>query len=386
MTLAWREDGVREAPPLVLLNSIGTTTDLWTPCLGPLAEQFRIVRIDWRGHGRSPGSPAGTPCTLDDLGQDVLAVLDEVGIARAHLAGVSIGGMTATWLAAHRPDRVARLAVVSSAAELQPASTWTDRAGAVRTHGMAAVADVPARVWITAALAERDPGVLAGLQQMLAGIDAESYAQCCEALAAADLRGDLERIAAPTLVVCAAHDPTAPPERGRQLADSIPGSRFEVLERAAHLPPVEQPGRLAQLLGAHFGAGATLAAGFATRRAVLGADYVERAVAATTPFTAPLQEFLTRYAWGDVWSRPGLSRRDRSVATLAALVTLGAEDELALHVRGARRNGLSPDEIAEVLLHVALYAGLPRANRAFAIARDTLARDESGHGEPAQDR
>ena len=111
------------------------------------------------------------------------------------------------------------------------------------------------------------------------------------------------------------------------------------------------------------------------RRAVLGDAHVDRAVESTTPFTAPFQDFITRYAWGDVWSRPGLGRRERSLITLACLVTLGAEHELAMHVRGAIRNGLSPDEIAEALLHTALYAGLPRANRAVAIARDTLAED-----------
>ena len=124
----------------------------------------------------------------------------------------------------------------------------------------------------------------------------------------------------------------------------------------------------------HFRAGGTLAAGFKTRRAVLGDAPVDRAIGATTELTAPFQEFITRYAWGDVWSRPGLARRDRSIATLAALVTLGAEHEVAMHVEAARRNGLTPDEIAEVLLHVAVYAGVPRANRAFAIARDVLER------------
>jgi 4-carboxymuconolactone decarboxylase len=115
--------------------------------------------------------------------------------------------------------------------------------------------------------------------------------------------------------------------------------------------------------------------GMKTRREVLGDAHVDRAIERTTDFTEPFQEFITRYAWGEIWSRPGLDRRMRSAITLAALVSLKAENELAMHVRGARRNGLTPEEIAEVILHTALYAGLPAANGAFAIANEVLAEE-----------
>ena len=113
--------------------------------------------------------------------------------------------------------------------------------------------------------------------------------------------------------------------------------------------------------------------GMAVRRAVLGDDHVDRAVAGTTPFTAPFQDLITRYAWGEIWSRPGLSRAERSMITLTALAVLRQEQELALHVRAALRNGLSPEQIQEVLLQVAVYAGVPAANRAFAVAQAVLA-------------
>jgi 4-carboxymuconolactone decarboxylase len=116
--------------------------------------------------------------------------------------------------------------------------------------------------------------------------------------------------------------------------------------------------------------------GMAVRREVLGDAHVDRAVAATTPFTAPFQDFITRYAWGEVWRRPGLDRRTRSAVTLAMLVALRAEDELAMHVRAALRNGLRQEEIGEVLLHAAVYAGVPAANAAFAVAQRVL--DEGG--------
>ena len=112
--------------------------------------------------------------------------------------------------------------------------------------------------------------------------------------------------------------------------------------------------------------------GMKIRREVLGDEHVDRAVANTTPFTEPFQDFITRYAWGEIWSRPGLDRRTRSCITLAALVSLGAENEIGMHVRAAVRNGLTSDEIAEVILHTAIYAGVPRANSAFAIAKQVL--------------
>src|SRR5499427_5130960 len=112
--------------------------------------------------------------------------------------------------------------------------------------------------------------------------------------------------------------------------------------------------------------------GMAVRREVLGNDHVDRAIANTTEFTAPFQDFITRYAWGDIWSRPGLTRAERSMITLTALAVLRQDEELAMHVRAALRNGLTPEQIKEVLLQVAVYAGVPAANRAFAVAAEVL--------------
>jgi 3-oxoadipate enol-lactonase/4-carboxymuconolactone decarboxylase len=360
------------APALVLLNSVGVTSAMWAAQLGALSEQFRVVTVDTRGHGKSPAAP-GERTSMDDLGADVLAVLDSLGFARAHLAGLSLGGMTAMWIAAHHPERVARLALLCTSSHLPPAAFWKSRAAAVRNDGMTSIAEPVVARWLTAGLAARDPELVDQLQAMFAGNDAESYAQCCEGIAEMDLRPDLARIAAPTLVIAGAQDVATPPEHGRVIAEGIADARLEIVPDAPHIATVEQAGVITRLLLGHFGGGATLAAGFATRRAVLGDEHVDRAMAAATPLTQPFQDFITRYAWGDVWSRPGLARRERSIATLAALVTLGAEHEIAMHIRAAVTNGLTVEEIAEVLLQTALYAGLPRANRAFAIAQQVLA-------------
>ena len=122
--------------------------------------------------------------------------------------------------------------------------------------------------------------------------------------------------------------------------------------------------------------------GMRIRREILGDEYVDQAVAGTTPFSAAFQDFLTRIAWGDVWARPGLDRRTRSCITLALLTALGAEAEIPIHVRAAVRNGVTADEIGEVILHAAIYAGLPAANAAFRIAQETLAADDQSKGSP----
>jgi 3-oxoadipate enol-lactonase/4-carboxymuconolactone decarboxylase len=375
MTLSWRIDGSGDAPPLVLLNSVGSTTEMWSPLVGRLAEQFRVVRIDHRGHGASAPAAAGSSCAIGDLGADVLAVLDELELERVDLAGLSLGGMTGMWLASHHPERIGRLALLCTSAHLPPAQGWLDRAVKVRADGMASIADAVVARWLTTDLAARDPELVARLRAMVSSIDAESYAQCCTAIAAMDLRADLGRISVPTLVIAGAQDSATPPEHGQLIADAIDGARLEIVTPAAHIATYDQPARVAALLLDHFRAGATLVTGYATRRSVLGGDHVDRTVAATTPLTQPFQEFLTRYAWGDIWSRSELSRRERSIATLAALVALGAEHELAMHVRAALRNGMTSQEVVEVLMHTALYAGLPRANRAIAIAREVLEAD-----------
>jgi 3-oxoadipate enol-lactonase/4-carboxymuconolactone decarboxylase len=278
--------------------------------------------------------------------------------------------MVAMWLAAHHPERVARLALLSTSAQL-PAARWHERAATVRRGGIAAIAGPVVAGWITPALAARDPELVARLTDMLRSTDAESYARCCEAIVGMNLRADLPRIGAPTLVIAGAADQAIPVEHAHTIADGIAIARLSVLPDAAHIPTVEQPGPIAVRLLEHF------TGGEATRRAVLGDAHVDLATKRTSEFSAPFQDFLTRYVWGEVWTRPGLPRRERSLITLAVLTALGAEYELAMHIRGALGNGVSPEEIREVLLHTAVYAGLPRANRAFAIADDVLHHDGS---------
>lgn len=367
-------DGPQDAPVVVLVGSLGSTLEMWDPQVTALAERFRVVRYDTRGHGRSP-VPVG-PYALDDLVDDHVALLDHLGVERASVVGLSLGGMVALRLAAREPHRVDHVAALCTSALLGPAQAWRDRAATVRAEGAAAVADAVVARWFTPELAAAQPDVVARMRATIAATPAEGYASCCEAIAGMDLRGDLPRISAPLLAIAGADDPATPPEHLAAIAAGVPDGRLLVLPRAAHLASHEQADAVNAALLVHLSSDAgdsgRRTAGTGVRRAVLGDAHVDRAVAGTTPFTAPFQDLVTRHAWGDVWSRPGLDRRTRSMLTLALLAGLGHERELALHVRAAVNNGVTVGEITEVLLHTAVYAGVPAANTAFAVAQDVL--------------
>jgi len=292
-----------------------------------------------------------------------------VGHRQCFFVSLSLGGMTAMRLAARYPERVQRLVLLCTTARSATTAAYLERAAAVREEGSAAgiAAGVVDR-WFTATVAGP---VRVWAEQMVAATPAEGYAACCEAIAGMDLMADLARISAPTLVVAGADDPATPPEHLRTIAGGIRGARLVVLPRAAHLANVEQSVAVTSLLLTHLDPAGETAheRGTAVRRAVLGSAHVDRAMAAVTPLTAPFQDFITRYAWGEVWSRPGLDRRSRSMLTLALLTALAHANELALRVRAALANGLSPAEIAEFLLHTAVYAGVPATNSALAIAQ-----------------
>lgn len=227
-----------DAPVVVLGGSLGTTHRMWDPQVPALAEHFRVVRYDTRGHGGSP-APDG-PYSIDDLADDLLALLDRLDLERAHLVGLSLGGMTALRLAAREPDRVDRLAVMCTSALMGPAQGWHDRAATVRTQGTGAVAEPVVARWFTAAYARSHPEVVAAAEAMVADQPPEGYASCCEAIAAMDLTADLPHITAPTLAIAGADDPATPPEHLERIATSVRDGRLLVVPRAAHLASREQ--------------------------------------------------------------------------------------------------------------------------------------------------
>lgn len=245
------EEGPEDGPVVVFGGSLGSDLRMWEPQVAPLvARGFRVVRYDARGHGGSPVPPG--PYELDDLGGDVLALLDDLGVDRVHFAGLSLGGMTGMWLGVHAPDRIASLVLCCTSAKLGPPSMWADRARTVRAEGTAAIAEAGVSRWLTPGYLERHPDRAEFLRAMIAAVPAEGYAACCGVIERMDLLDVLPKISAPTLVIAGAEDPATPPAGHSDLiAEGIPGARLEVVADAAHLGNYEQPEEFTRLILDH---------------------------------------------------------------------------------------------------------------------------------------
>ncbi|MER8004546.1 MULTISPECIES: 3-oxoadipate enol-lactonase [unclassified Streptomyces] len=367
-----RAEGPASAPALLLGPSLGTSYALWDQVAPELSATHRVIRWDLPGHGGSAPGLIGPGATVGDLAGLVLALADSLGIERFAYAGVSLGGAVGLHLALHHPERVSSLAVICASAHFNGPGPWQERAERVRREGLDwLVESAPAR-WFP------DGFTIPELVRDQGAADPEAYAACCDALAAYDLRDRLPELSVRTLLIAGREDRATPPPHLREIADAVPGSTLVELPGAGHLAPAQCPQAVLTALRAHLDGGAER--GMAVRREVLGDTHVDRAQARQTPFTAPFQDFISRYAWGEIWTDPTLSRRERSMITLTALVAHGHYEELAMHVRAARRNGLTPEEIGAVLLQTAVYCGVPAANAAFATAQRVLAEETEAEG------
>jgi 3-oxoadipate enol-lactonase/4-carboxymuconolactone decarboxylase len=372
--------GGPDTGPLLLLGpSLGTSAaTLWSGAAQKLTEHLHVVGWDLPGHGRGA---AGERFTIADLAAAVLKLADELGAESFSYAGDSIGGCVGLQLALDAPQRMRSVTVLCTGAVIGTSDGWHDRAATVRANGIQAVFAGAEQRWFAPGFVERQPGIAAALLDALSHTDPESYAQTCEALAAFDATNRLDEILTPVLAVAGSADIPTPPKSLQHIASGVKDGRIVVLDGVAHLAPAEAPDRVAKLIAEHVGVPESASittddvyrAGLAVRREVLGDAHVDRAIAGTTDLTADFQRMITQYAWGTIWTRPGLDRRSRSMITLTALVARGHHEELAMHVRAARRNGLSNDEIKEVLMQTAIYCGVPDANTAFRIASRALA-------------
>lgn len=388
-TVTPARSGDTAAPVVLIGSSIGTASDLWSREIGTLSEFATVIAYEHPGHGAAvaavPASgPTGPgPYSVEAMAGGLVRLLDRYDVTAAHVVGLSLGGVVAQGLALTAPERVASLTLVCTAAVLPPRSLWETRAAGVREAGTVAAPVVSTNLpdrWLTAGYRAAHPEAETALLAGLTEVDPESYAGCCEALADWDATGRLGDIGAPALVIAGAVDPVTPVVASVVLRDGIPGARLEVVA-SSHLAPVEVD--LSDLILDHVVRAPVVTpgrtdtdryrAGMGVRRAVLGDAHVDRAVERTTDFSRRFQDHITLNVWGDVWTRPGLDRRARSIGVLSVLAALGLEDELRMHVRAALRNGLTRDEIGEVLLQVGVYAGVPRANVGFAMANAVFA-------------
>lgn len=232
--------GPTNAPVLVLSNSLGTNFSMWDPQISAFLKEARVLRYDKRGHGQSSVTPG--PYTIEQLGRDVIALLDALHLDRVHFCGLSIGGMTGMWLALNAPDRLRKLVLCNTAAKIGTADGWSARIEAVRKGGTKSVASAVMERWFSPAYRAKSPEVVATTQQVLESANPEGYIACCAAVRDFDAREKLSAIRVPTLVIAGTHDTSTPPAEGRYLADHIPGARYAEFS-AAHLSNIEDRDR-----------------------------------------------------------------------------------------------------------------------------------------------
>lgn len=376
-----------ELPLLVLGPSLGTSAGaLWTDCAHHLADDFDVLAWDLPGHGHNRSVP-DEPLTMAELAAGVLALVADVQEQRGDAgtpfayAGVSVGGAVGLHLLLDHPDRVTAATLVCTGARIGDATSWSSRIEQVKASGTSGLVSASAERWFATGFMEQHPSRASALLHALADAADAGYVQVCGALAAFDVRDRLAEVTQPVLAIAGAQDPVTPPALVAGIADGVKDGRLVVLDHASHLAPAERPADVARLIRRHVRGeslespeGAERSEGEAVRREVLGDAHVDRSLAGATDLTREFQDFITTYAWGGIWTRPGLDRRSRSMITLTALVGGGHHEELALHLRAARRNGLTWDEIKEVLLQTAIYCGVPAAHSAFRIAQQV--RDE----------
>lgn len=424
-----------QRPVLLLGPALGTAlVPLWGGVARELEGRFRIIGWELPGHG---GAPAGSEdFSIEELAQGVLAAVDAVEELPAEspfwYAGCSVGGAVGLQLLVDAPQRVRGAVITASAPQLGDPEQWRERAALVEAAGTPTQVIGSAQRWLTQDFIERDAaagtGITTGLLHALQSADRHGYAQVCRAIAAFDLTGRLGEIVAPVIAVAGEQDPSVEPQAVRDWAQQVPGARFELIEQAAHMIPAQQPAALAGLIkelaaqtpgsastdplrregapssvgdsapgsasaqapapraGGDRTASQTHADGMRVRREVLSDAHVDRSEANKDEFTAEWQDFISRYAWGEIWTRPGLDRPMRSAITLTALIAAGHWGEFEMHVRAALRNGLTREQIKEILLQSSIYLSVPSANNAFSHAKavfDRLDAEAASASSPA---
>jgi 3-oxoadipate enol-lactonase len=239
----YRVDGAESAPPILFLNSLGTTHAMWDAQLPYLTDRFRVLRYDGRGHGAS-AVPLG-PYSIARLAADAIAVLDAAGVERAVVCGLSLGGVVAQCAGTQHGERIAGLVLANTAALIGSAESWNDRIRTVTAGGVRAVRDAVLERWFTPDFRAADPAEVARIGAMLDATSTNGYVANCAAIRDSDQRDALRTIAAPTLVIVGSSDPVTPPADGEFIAAHIPGARIVTLE-AAHLSNVERPAEFAR--------------------------------------------------------------------------------------------------------------------------------------------
>jgi 3-oxoadipate enol-lactonase/4-carboxymuconolactone decarboxylase len=377
----YRLEGNAERPVVMLSHSLGLDHGMWDLQIPGLLQRHRVLRYDTRGHGAT-AAPDGE-YSIEQLGRDALTLLDRLEIERVAWVGVSLGGFIGQWIAAHAPDRLTHLVLANTTPRIAEPAGMEQRRQTVLARGMAPIVDIAMTRFFVKPLLDVNPPHVASARQTVVSTDPIGYAGCCAALRDADLHEILPIIRTPTLVISGDADEAMPWDgHGAVLAGQVPGARAVRLA-TAHISNLGLPRTFTRVLLEFLAGPATEVArdGEASRRAVLGDAHVDRALANATELTKGFQDLITRYVWGEIWTRPGLDHITRRLLVLTTTAALGRWEEFRLHLTAGLAHDLEWCDVEEVLLQVAVYAGVPAANTAFHIAQEAhLARRSPSTG------
>ncbi|MGR3811784.1 bifunctional 3-oxoadipate enol-lactonase/4-carboxymuconolactone decarboxylase PcaDC [Jiulongibacter sp. NS-SX5] len=362
----YKISGTPNSPVLILSHSLGTTMEMWDAVVPHLTPYFRVIQYDTRGHGGS--EKTDEPYTIALLGNDVLQLMEQLGIEKAHFCGLSMGGLIGQWLAINAPDKISKLIISNSAARVGSEDAWNERIKLVEESGFESFEKASMEKWLSN---DAPDSVRVKLSRMFLSNDKKGYSNCCAALGKADFRDSRDKIKCPTLIVTGEDDPVTTVEDANFLAEEIGNSEVKIIP-GRHIPAAEFPKVYAETL-IHFLVGSEIKEkGMHVRRTVLGDAHVDRASSNINDFNGDFQEFISKYAWGEIWTRPGLPKHTRSLITISMLIALNRPKEFKMHIKAAFHNGVSKEEIKETILQSALYCGLPAANDAFHLAEEVF--------------
>lgn len=375
-SVAYRLLGAKVNPLVVLAHPLGMSQAVWDDIIPALLSRYQVLTWDLPGHGASQ-AVSGQQISPADLAAEALVLVELAGAARFHFAGTSIGGVVGQQLIAEHSDQLLSATLTNTGAVIGNPDLWNTRAGRVRQEGVAAMSQEIVPRWFAPAAFEASPALKAGWCTQMGRGDDESYAQLCEMLGRDIFTGKLASKNVKLQLFGGSEDMATPPATLEALAAELDGAPLEIFDGVGHVPSVEAPVLFAQkllnVLAADLGDvanhGVASQTGLETRKQVLGDEHVARSTANANSLDEPFQQMITRLAWGELWSNDDLTRRERSMITTGILAALG-RDELTLHLKTAKRIGLSEAELRQVLMHVAIYGGVPAANHAFALAKE----------------
>lgn len=369
MKTNYKLQGTPNSPVLMFSNSLGADLTMWDELVPYLLPYFRVLQYDTRGHGQSELTDG--PYTIEQLGQDVIDLLDTLKIDKVYFCGLSMGGLIGQYLGINYPDRLHKLIISNTDAKIGTVERWNDRIKTINEQGMQAIVDATMEKWFTESYHQTHPSRVAEMKKIFLANRPEGYTACCAAIGNADFRADIKQIQLETLIITGDEDAVTNVAQAEIMQKEIAGTELKVFH-ARHLPSTELPAYYAETLINFIVGEDAFDRGMHVRRTVLGDAHVDRANGNKNEFNTDFQEFISHYAWGEIWTRPGLPKHSRSLITLAMLIPLNKKAEFKMHVKAAFNNGVTVDEIKEVILQSGIYCGLPAANDAMHSAEEVF--------------